>query len=599
MKNQYSRRKFFSKLISGKGKSKDALFEKYKRKDYSYRHYEQVNEDARIGAITSGLSPYTGSWTAQQALHLLRRTQYGFKKTDVDTIVSIGMNSAVNLLLNIGPDLPSPPINYYQNILADEGNIAYGADWTQNAFSTIGIGNSTNNIRNDSLTFWNVGLALNQELNIREKMTWFWYHFIPINFDTIRVANYSYCGSNSARISYDFINHSRSNSVGNFKNFIRNIATQPAMMFYLNNQSNTNTAPDENFAREVMELFTLGKDPLSQYTEDDVKNAAKILTGWRVQNLNSFPTFTSFDSSLHDTTVKTFSSFFNNATIENTGATELDTFIDLIFSKTQVVSEYICRRLYRYFVYYDIDANIEANVITPLAQHFVANNWEILPVLDKLFKSQHFYDMVNFGVYIKSPFDLVIGSLRTFNLNYNVSDPTNHEAQYYVWRAVNNKYLATIDQEMGNVPTVSGWNPFYQNPNFHEYWINSSTIQKRGSFIDLIFNGVNLNYNGLLTRIEVDTIAWVQQFPDATISDPDLLVNTCVGYLLPVDLSPSVKSDLKIQNLLSNQISNSYWTTAWNNYIANPTNTSNTTIVKQRIKSLLLAITQLAEYQLM
>ncbi len=599
MKNQYTRRKFFSKIVSGKGKITDELFEKYKRKNYSTRHYKTTNEEARVGNITSGLSPYTGSWTTQQALHLLRRTQYGFKKADVDSIVSMGMTTAVNSLLNVVTNLPSPPINYYQNTLADEGNIAYGADWTQNAFGTSGVGNSTNNIRNDSLTFWNVGLALNQELNIREKMTWFWYHFIPINFETIRVANYSYCGSNSARISYDFIEHSRANSLGNFKNFVRNIATQPAMMYYLNNQSNTNTAPDENFARELMELFTLGKDPLSQYTETDVINAAKVLTGWRVQNLNTYPTSTSFVSSLHDTGIKTFSSFFNNATIGNTGPTELDTFIDLIFSKTQVVSEYICRRLYRYFVYYDIDANIEANVITPLAQHFVANNWEIQPVLDKLFKSQHFYDMANFGVYIKTPFDLVIGSMRTFNLNYNVSDPTNFEAQYYVWKAINNKYLVTLDQEMGSVPNVSGWNPFYQNPNFHEYWINSSTIQKRGAFIDVIFNGTNLNYNGLLTRIEVNTIAWVQQFPDATIADPELLVNACVAYLLPVDLSVTVKSNLKTQNLLSNQISNSYWTTAWNNYLANPTNTSYTNIVKQRLKSLLLAITQLAEYQLM
>jgi hypothetical protein len=105
--------------------------------------------------------------------------------------------------------------------------------------------------------------------------------------------------------------------------------------------------------------------------------------------------------------------------------------------------------LYRYFVYYDIDANIEANVIVPLAQHFVANNWEIAPVLDKLFKSQHFYDMANYGVYIKSPFDLVIGSLRTFNINYNVTDQTNYFAQYSVWSAISSRYLL-----------IKQWEPF-------------------------------------------------------------------------------------------------------------------------------------------
>jgi uncharacterized protein (DUF1800 family) len=136
-------------------------------------------------------------------------------------------------------------------------------------------------------------------------MLWFWYHFIPIDLETIRSAS----GSNSARIGYDYFKFLRANATGNFKVIIRNIATQPAMMYYLNNQVNTKTAPDENFAREIMELFTLGKDPLSQYTESDVVQAAKVLTGWRVQNLTQSPTTTSFVSSLHDTSNKTFPLF--------------------------------------------------------------------------------------------------------------------------------------------------------------------------------------------------------------------------------------------------------------------------------------------------
>jgi hypothetical protein len=87
--------------------------------------------------------------------------------------------------------------------------------------------------------------------------------------------------------------------------------------------------------------------------------------------------------------------------------------------------------------------------------------------------------MANYGVCIKSPFDFVIGSLRTFNINYNVSDATNHHAQYYVWAAVNTNFLIAMDQSMGAVPNVAGWPAYYQTPNFHEYWINSNTIQKR------------------------------------------------------------------------------------------------------------------------
>jgi uncharacterized protein (DUF1800 family) len=490
-------------------------------------------------------------------------------------------------------------VNFYQNVYADEGNIPYGGDWTQHAFNSNSIGNTTNAWRTTGVTLWNLGLALNQDLNLREKMTWFWYHLIPIDFNSVRASQNIYCGSNSARICHEYVKNFRTNGLGNYKTLIRNIATQPAMMYYLNNQANTNSAPDENFAREIMELFTLGKDPLSQFTEADVVAAAKVLTGWRVQNLNTHPTSTNFVASQHDTSTKQFSAFFNNATISNNGSAELDAFIDLIFSKSQVVSEYICRRLYRYFVYYDIDANIEANVIVPLAQHFVANNWEIAPVLDKLFKSQHFYDMANYGVCIKSPFDLVIGSLRTFNINYNVSDNTNYHAQYYVWAAINNNFLTPMDQSMGAVPNVAGWPAYYQTPNFHEYWINSNTIQKRAAYLDGIFNGFNLNFNGLTTRIEVDVIAWVSQFPSSLISDPNTLVDQCVNYLLPIDLSATAKNDLKVQNLLSNQTNDGYWTTAWTNYTNSPTNAGYTNIVKSRLKSLLLAITQLSEYQLM
>jgi uncharacterized protein (DUF1800 family) len=136
-----------------------------------------------------------------------------------------------------------------------------------------------------------------------------------------------------------------------------------------------------------------------------------------VVNLNTATPSTNFDINFHDTSNKQFSRFFNNTVINSAGASELDALIDMIFTKSQVVSEYICRRLYRYFIYYDIDATIESNIIIPLARTFVANNWEIAPVLNQLFKSQHFM-IWPIEVYIKSPFDLVIGSLRTFNLNY-------------------------------------------------------------------------------------------------------------------------------------------------------------------------------------
>ena len=614
MKTKITRRDLFTSIL-GKIKTqdiKDPLFEKYSRKVFKARVYQKNLETSsetnkgsdefnRVTPVTSGLAPYTGSWTTVEALHLLRRTGFGYKKTDVDTLTAMNFDTAVNTVLTIDLTPPAPPVNAYQNSFADQNNLPYGQTWVDNPFplNDYDSGGDTNNARIDMLRYWNLGNNLNQNLSIKEKMNLFWYHFIPIDYEIVRNGNGQYVSTNSARLCYSYLKMFSDNPAGNFKTLIRTMATHPAMMLYLNNQSNSNSSPDENFAREVMELFTLGKDPLSQYTEADVIQAAKVLSGWRLLNANSITPTTTFVPSLHNTSSKQFSSFFNNTIISNTGATELDTFIDMIFSKTKVVSEYICRRLYRFFVYYDIDATTETNIITPLALTFVANNWNIAPVLNQLFKSQHFFDMANRGVYIKSPYDLVLGTLRIFNLNYNVSDQTNFDAQYNVWKYFNNVTLRGLDQSQGNIPNVSGWPAFYQNPSFHEYWINSSTTQKRFSFLDRVFNGFNLTNNGLTTRIEVNLIGFVQQFPNATIENPDLLVDACLKYLLPIDLSTTQKNNLKVQTLLSGQVTNYYWSDAWINYVNNPTNTTYTNIVKTRLKALLVTITQFAEYQLM
>lgn len=625
-RQQVSRRKFFE-AIRNKHKAvqpvggisadsfdtEDPLFIKYSRKKLGPRVYDTgmisyevarlIDEANRVGNVTSGLAPYTGTWSEWEALHLLRRTGYGSKKTHVDTILAMTPSAAVDYIMNIDMTPPSPPVNWYNNVSADENGVPYGADWTTSFFSTTSVGQTTNSSRNSAMRRWLFGQVLNSDITIREKMVWFWFHFIPIDFDDVFQSSNTYINTNSARVFYSYFKLFRDNALGNFKTLIRLVSTEPGMMFYLNNQKNSATAPDENYARELMELFTLGKDPASQYTQSDVIEAAKVLTGWRVQNLNTANIVTNFVPSQHSNADKQFSPFFNNTVINYqagaNGANELDLLIDMIFSKSTVVSQYICRRLYRYFIYYDIDANIETNVIIPLAQTFVNNNWDIVPVLKQLFKSEHFFDMANRGVYIKSPFDLVAGSLRTFNINTNISDPSNHEAQYKVWSYYNDTISSEMEQRMGSIPNVSGWNPFYQTPAFHQYWINSNTIQKRFSFLERIFNGYNLNYNGLTTNIKVNVIAFVQQFGNTVCADPNLLVAACIKYLIPIDLSVGQQLSIKFQTLLSGQTTDSYWTTAWNNYTGAPTNATYVNIVTSRLKSLLTTIVQLAEYQLM
>lgn len=590
----------------------DPLFEKYARKTLGPRQYSQQIDDTppiggpelsnRVGNITSGLSPYTGTWNVWQVNHLLRRLSFGVSKTDKDTLLSLTPSAAVDVLMTVDPiSNPSPTsLNDYQAIIADSGGIALGESWTSNNLTYAASNpndSSVNNYRERSFTAWSWGVMLNDPTSIREKMVQFWYHFIPINIDDI--GNQT---SNAATLSNDYFTLLRSNALGNFKTLIKEIAKAPAMLIYLGNQFSTATVPNENFARELMELFTMGKVPTQNYTEPDIIAASKVFSGWRVADYRmAYPFVTAFNSSKHNQTDKVFSSNFGNTTINNqtgaNGANEFDLFFDMLFAQQQLtIAKYLCRRLYRFFVYYDIDANIETNVIEPLAAFVVSSNFEMDLVLKKLFKSEHFFDAANKGVQIKNPFDFIAGTLRTLKINTTPAVGASQLVnQYTVWRYFHNYANSNLEQGYGLVPNVSGWKAYYQEPTYLQNWINSSTIQRRSSLLTAFINGFTTGS----TSIKFDPIAFVQQFPSATIQDADLLIEEIMPYLFSVDLPAQFKTDTKIATLLGGQITNNYWTTAWNNYTGTPTNTGYANIVRTRLNSLISTFIQLAEFQLM
>jgi len=596
------------------GNPDDPLFKKYSRKTLGPRHYSTVMavpdtngelpDNIRIGTITSGLAPYTGTWDIWEVAHLLRRVGFGVKKTEVEALLALTPSAAVDLLMTLAPPAnPSAtPLNHYQNTAADSGGILLGDSWTSNnlAYLTGSNDSTVNSQRQNSLIDWSWGLCINENTTIREKMVLFWYHFIPVNFDDVRNMQ-----NNSSTMNHDYMKLLRTNALGNFKTLIKDIAKMPAMLVFLSNQYSTASVPNENFARELLELFTLGKVPTQNYTEADIIAASKVFSGWRVPGfVNAYPFAPGFNSTYHNQTNKVFSSFFgpnaSNTIFNQTGANganEFNIFFDMLFTYQQdTIARYICRRLYRFFVYYDIDANIEANVIVPLAAFLVSSNWEMAPVVSKLLKSEHFYDVANKGVVIKSPIDLIAGTLRTLNINTTAVATANPQIvnQYTIWQYFQNYANSNLEQGYGLVPNVSGWKAYYQEPAFYQNWINSYSIQKRAGLLTGFISG--FTSGGL--SIKIDAVAFVQQFPNASIQDPDILIDILIQYLLPIDLPAAFKTTTKEQTLLAGQVTNSYWTTAWNTYIANPT-TANLNIVKNRLNSLLTTLLQLAEYQLM
>src|ERR1041385_1693535 len=239
---------------------------------------------------STGQTPYSGPWTIAEARHLLRRVMFGATKADVDYFVNAGFSNTITELLTLPGSPPVPPLNNYSSSYNDP-NVPAGQTWI-NAPSDP----NADGLRTRSFKSWWTGLMLNQARNVVEKMTLFWSNHFSTQTTTVQDPRYSYA-TNALCRQY---------ALGNFKTLTKLITLDPGMLKYLNGYLNTASAPDENYGRELQELFTVGKDAngIPYYSESDVQQAAKVLTGYRINNA----TVTSFFSSnQHDTSNKQFS----------------------------------------------------------------------------------------------------------------------------------------------------------------------------------------------------------------------------------------------------------------------------------------------------
>lgn len=522
--------------------------------------------------LNGGLSPYQGAWGSAQAAHLLRRTTFGVTKQQLDQLVALGdAQTAVDAVLNLPSAAPAPPINNYNGPDYTDPDVLSGETFVNAQYL-----NPAEGYRIESWRGWWLDLMLHGEANIREKMTLFWHNL----FATKTPASFW------SRAIYQHNAMLRANALGNFKALTKAVTLDPHMLIFLNGVYNNVLAPDENYARELQELFTVGKDSTNTYSEEDVVAAARVLTGWRIDIANAS---TFFEKIAHDKNDKKFSAFYNNRVIKggDDGEAELDELLDMIFQKSEVAS-FICRKIYRFFVYYKIDATVEAEVIQPLAQIFRDNQYDIRPVMAALLGSEHFFDATNKGCYIKTPLDMIIGLLRNFNVSPNSS------TLYDQWqiRLYLNYTAGELQMLPGDPPNVAGWQAFRQSPGYYRTWINGDTIRNRNVFSDIM---CFYYYETTNDRLSISHIAFAEQFEHP--EDPVQLVDALVRILVPVDLPPLKKWFLK-NILLSGQANDYYWTQLWNAYQADPTNAMTKEMVNFRLAVLHKYIMNLAEYQL-
>ncbi|WP_294240948.1 DUF1800 domain-containing protein [uncultured Chryseobacterium sp.] len=261
---------------------------------------------------------------------------------------------------------------------------------------------------------------------MREKMAFFWHgHFAS------RVQN--------PKFNRQILNVIRKNALGSFKDLLFEVSQTPAMLNFLNNQQNKKDHPNENFAREVMELFTMGR---GNYTEKDIREAARAFTGWSYDKEGNFAE----KAKVHDEGSKTFLGKTGNFT----GADVLNMILE-----QKTTARFITAKIYRFFV----NENVDNAIVSDLSEGFYQSGYNIKKLMKTIFSSSWFYDKKNIGTRIKSPIELMAGMMRA--LPMNIQNPENLIV-----------YQKLLGQMLLYPPNVSGW------PN-GKSWIDSSTLMLR------------------------------------------------------------------------------------------------------------------------
>lgn len=565
---------------------------------YGLKSRQETQHTLTVSAIHKNkeimpfLDEYVGNWSSNHARHLLRRTTFGPSAQMVDTATNLGLSGTIEELFTPlsmpDPPLKSIPDDTGNNPLDDPG-ADYGETWVNaDPFPNVNPPMYRNRIlrsRSKSLYSWTILQMHYSEISIREKLALFWHNHFVVGDSTIPHREYLY---------YSLL---RSFALGNFKELTKEITIDTSMLFYLSGAENTKDAPNENYSRELLELFSIGKGELAapgdytNYTEDDVIAMAKVLTGWRVPQISNPDTLTAqFSENHHTQGDKQLSYRFNNVVISENGEQEFRDLIDVIFLQDEC-SRFIMRKLYRWFVHYDITEEIEINIIEPLANILRDNNYEIVPALQVLLKSEHFFDST--ACMIKSPIDLMMSATRGLGINPpqgEVEDEYNHAYHLYIMSA-------DIEQALYFHPDVAGWKAYYQEPQFDKLWINNLLLPKRHEFCRLMveggifsYNNVNYNVTSLIPVLDI-----VDNIPNA--QDPNILINSLAeimfNYPITADQSTSLK-DILIPGLPDFE-----WTVEYSDYLSDPSDQALAESVKSKLKNLFSVMVRMSEFQIM
>jgi len=444
--------------------------------------------------------------------HLLRRTGFGATPQEISSYAALGYNGAVDRLIN------------YQQVSDDA---------MEQRLKSLNLDLTT--LRDQQL-WWLLRMAWTQR-PLLEKMTLFWSGHFTSSFRSVGKAKERMITQNQ------FL---RNHAFDTFDNLLSGITADPAMLVYLNLTQSTKKAPNENYARELMELFTLG---LGHYTQQDVYEGAAALTGWHVVGQT---TTSRYLEQTHNDQIKTYLGHTGNLDYKN---------VINILANHPATPWFICRKLFTFFAY----ENPSDDDVKPLVDTYVKSNHNMGEVMKQLLLSPQFSSAKAYRSRVKSPTEFAIGAYRTLNIQ---SDGTGLPAG-----------MTSMGQALFDPPNVAGW----PGDKSGSLWLNSGTWMARLNFINqLLLRGTGsgkvlqpLDLQGIINQNHIDS--------------PEHFVDYFVSFLLDGQLNQDRKASLV-----------DYFTTndSATNKVRQITLTNSKSYPINRVRGTLYLLMALPEYQL-
>lgn len=590
------------------------------------------------------LPEYFGTLGTKRAAHLLKRATFGPTKAQIDAFALLSPGQAIQQLYQQPVPDATPPIDPDTN---EPWVISGITDPEKEEFEYM-----------EFFKRWFIGQLMSAGVNptqalpysAREKIIFFIHTHLTAIAEKIGSSRalyfqnqlyrlYALDGLASPIVPADKLN---------FKELTKKVSVDNAMLRLLDGNLNVNGSPNENYGRELLELYSIGRGlenalppPTGEgdyifYKEQDVQEAARVLSGFDFDD-----TFLTIDpdtllprgsvrgsvtnASSHDNDPKEFSNSFidvgtglpyviqpdplllnGGQPTEASALDEISQLIDMIYEQPETAN-HICRKLYRFFVYHEITPAINTNIISVMADTFRTNNFKLQPVIENLLRSQHFYEAAggitddNFGGIIKSPLDLVTGSLRFFS--HTIPDMTADPTGFYDQTGEIIGLMELHGMSFYQPFDVAGYDAYHQYPIYHRSWISVNYLTNRYEFIQRIINPMAPG------TFKVDVYQFVRNtIPVGIASNARTLVIELAKYLLPLadNLTFDTAQDETLQSTLTAERLNYFLVTFLSDIDPDPeaewtnryTNQIGIATMEGQLQSLFNAMLQSPEYQL-